>query len=169
MCKTCRLHMALRGKMNNKGQMHTIEALLALMLIIGVVAYTAHSAPRETHVESSMDTQLVLYGGDFLSILDMERSDHTSWLYHQVNGTVNESRWNGAANITREWQKTKLNGTGVFCKVEIVDFTSPNVRTPVSSDAPYGNPPKSSIVVTRLVTLGNPVKVYEVRLMLWCI
>jgi Tfp pilus assembly protein PilV len=169
MCKTRRLHMALRGKMNNKGQMHTIEALLALMLIIGVVAYTAHSAPRETQVESSMDTQLMLYGEDFLSILDMERSDHTSWLYHQVNGTVNESRWNGAANITREWQKTKLKGTGVFCKVEIVDFTSPEVLTSVSSDAPYGNPPKSSIVVTRLVTLGNPVKVYEVRLMLWCI
>ncbi|MBE0517326.1 MAG: hypothetical protein IBX41_08085 [Methanophagales archaeon] len=155
--------------MNDKGQMHTIEALLALMLIIGVVVFTAHSAPRETHAESSLDTQLMLYGEDFLSILDMERSDHTSWLYHQVNGTVNES-WNGTANIMGEWQKTKLNGTGVFCKVEMVNFTSDGSLNSVKSSAPYGNPPKNSIVVTRLVTLvNNPVRVYEVRLTLWYI
>ena len=153
-------------KMNKKGQMHTIEALLALMLIIGVVAFTARSAPGETQVEGSMDTQLVLYGNDFLSILDMELPDHTSWLYHQVNGTVNGSNWNGAVNITREWQKTMFSGSGVFCKVEIVNSTSFNV----SSDSPYGRPPENAVTVSRLVTLVNPhVEVYEVRLTLWCV
>jgi len=163
--------MALRGRSgskmltNKKGQMHTIEALLALMLIIGVVAFTARSAPGETQVEGSMDTQLALYGNDFLSILDMEQPDHTSWLYHQVNGTVNgSSTWNGAENITREWQNTMLSGSGVFCKVEIVNSTSFNV----SSDSPYGSPPENAVTVSRLVTLVNPhVEVYEVRLTLW--
>ncbi|MHC1611640.1 MAG: DUF7288 family protein [Candidatus Methanospirareceae archaeon] len=152
--------------MNGKGQMHTIEALLALMLIIGLVAFTAQSAPGETQVESSMDTQLLLYGEDFLSILDMERSDdHTSWLYHQVNGTVNGSGWNGAANITDEWERTMLNSSGVFCKLEIVNFTSDEPS--ISSHAPYGNPPENAVTVTRLVTLLNPIRVYEVRLTLW--
>ena len=157
-------------KMNKKGQMHTIEALLALMLIIGVVAFAARSAPGETQVEGSMDTQLVLYGNDFLSILDMEQSDHTSWLYHQVNGTVNGSDWNGAANITREWQNTTLNGSGVFCKVEIVNFTSDGALNSVDSYPFYMNPPENAVTVSRLVTLVNPhVEVYEVRLTLWCV
>ena len=69
-------------------QMHTIEALLALMPIIGVVAFTARSAPGETQVGGSMDTQLVLYGNDFLSILDMEQPDHKSWLYDFVETIV---------------------------------------------------------------------------------
>jgi hypothetical protein len=153
--------------MNRKGQMHTIEALLALMLIISVVTFAAQSGPRRTHVESSVDTQLMLYGEDFLSMLDMERIDHTSWLYHQVNGTVNESDWNGAANITREWQNTTLSGSGIFCKVEIADFTPSGLLTIVDSYPPHANPPENSITVTRLVTLVGPVRVYEVRLTLW--
>jgi hypothetical protein len=152
--------------MNKKGQMHTIEALLALMLIISVVTFAAHSGPRRAHVEGSVDTQLVLYGEDFLGILDMERSDHTSWLYHQVNGTINGS-WNGAANITHEWRKTTLNDSGVFCKVEIANFTSSGLLTIVDSYPPYANPPENSITVTRLVTLVEPVRVYEVKLTLW--
>ena len=167
MCETRRLYMALSGTMNRKGQMHTIEALLALMLIIGVVTFAAQSGPRRTHVESSVDTQLVLYGEDFLCILDMERSDHTSWLYHQINGTVNGSTWGGAANITREWQNTELNGSGVFCKVEIADFTSSGLLAIVDAYPPYANPPENSITVTMLVTLVDPVRVYEVRLTLW--
>lgn len=174
--KTRGLYMALRGrggskmKMNKKGQMHTIEALLALMLIIGVVAFAARSAPGETQVEGSMDTQLALYGNDFLSILDMEQSDHTSWLYHQVNGTVNGSNWNGAANITREWQNTTLNGSGVFCKVEIVNFTQAGQINVLNSSSAYGEPPQNAVTVTKLVTLVNPhVEVYEVRLTLWCV
>jgi len=161
--------MALRGTMNRKGQMHTIEALLALMLIIGVVAFAAQSGPRGMQAESSVDTQLMLYGEDFLSILDIERSgsDHTSWLYHQVNGTVNGSTWSGATNITREWQNTTLNGSGVFCKVEIANVTSSGLLTIVDSYPRYANPPENSITVTRLVTLVGPVRVYEVRLTLW--
>ena len=156
-------------KMNKKGQMHTIEALLALMLIIGVVAFTARSAPGETQVEGSMDTQLVLYGNDFLSILDMELPDHTSWLYHQVNGAVN-SNWNGAANITQEWQKTMLSSSGVFCKVEIVNFTQAGQIKVLNSSSAYGEPPQNAVTVTKLVTLVNPhVEVYEVRLTLWCV
>jgi uncharacterized membrane protein len=105
-------------KMNKKGQMHTIEAILALMIIIGVIFFAARSAPQETQIESSMDTQLMLYGEDFLSILDLEDRNHISWLYHQVNGTVN-SNWDGAANITEEWQNTTLNGSGIFCKLKL--------------------------------------------------
>lgn len=170
MCKTRRLHLALSASMNRRGQMHTIEALLALLLIIGVVTYAAHAGSRSAQVESSVDTQLMLYGDDFLSILDMERSrdDHTSWLYHQVNGTVNGS-WNGAANITQEWEKTMLPGSGVFCRAEIVNVTSDGTLNTVQSSAPFGNPPENSITVARLVTLveQSSVRVYEVRLTLW--
>lgn len=154
--------------MNKKGQMHTIEALLALMLIIGVVAFVARSAPGETQVECSMDTQLLLYGEDFLGVLDTERIVHTSWLYDQVVGTANEG-WNGAENITDEWKSTTLNGSGVFCKVEIVNFTSDMSLNSVDSYPPYVNPPENAVTVTRLVTLVEPVRVYEVRLTLWYI
>ena len=159
--------------MNKKGQMHTIEAILALMLIIGVIAFAARSAPQEMQVESSVDTQLMLYGEDFLSILDMENENHTSWLYHRVNGTVNGSHWNGAANITREWQNTTLNGSGIFCKVEIVNLTDGQLKVVNDTcgvNSTYGEPPKNAVTVTRLVTLVNPeVRVYEVRLTLWYI
>jgi Tfp pilus assembly protein PilV len=157
--------------MNKRGQMQTIEAILALMLIIGVIAFAARSAPQEMQIESSVDTQLMLYGEDLLSILDMERSDHTSWLYEQVNGTVNESNWNGAANITREWQNTTLNSSGVFCKVEIVNFTEGHLKVVNDTygvNSTYGEPPKNAVTVTRLVTIVNPeVEVYEVWLTLW--
>ncbi|RZN36091.1 MAG: hypothetical protein EFT35_08180 [Methanophagales archaeon ANME-1-THS] len=146
--------------------MHTIEALLALMLIISVVTFAAYSGSRRAQGESSVDTQLMLYGEDFLCVLDMERSDHTSWLSHQVNGTVNKG-WNGAANITREWQNTTLNESGVFCKVEMVNVTSDGALNTVQSSAPHGNPPENSMTVTRLVTLVDPIRVYEVRLTLW--
>ena len=159
--------------MNKKGQMHTIEAILALMIIIGIIAFAARSAPQETQIESSLDTQLMLYGEDFLSILDMENETHRSWLYDQVNGTV-ESDWNGAANITREWQNTTLNGSGIFCKVEIVNLTDGQLKVVNDTcgvNSTYGEPPKNAVTVTRLVTLVNPprVEVYEVRLTLWYI
>lgn len=163
--------MALRGKMNKKGQMHTIEALLALMLIIGVVAFTAQSAPGETQVESSMDTQLVLYGEDFLSILDMERIAHTSWLYDQVIGNTSDGV-DFATNFSYTWKNTSFEDKGIFYKLELYNVSkdgdlqsvhlSPNATR-------YGNPPENAITVTRLVTLVNPVKVYEVRLTLWYI
>ncbi|MBK5191263.1 MAG: hypothetical protein JJE19_07195, partial [Methanosarcinales archaeon] len=135
--------------MNKKGQMHTIEAILALMIIIGIIAFAARSAPQETQIESSLDTQLMLYGEDFLSILDMERSDHTSWLYHQVDGTVNNG-YDCAANTTEKWQNTTLNGSGIFCKVEIVNLTSGQINV-LNSSSTYGNPPKNAVTVTRLV------------------
>jgi hypothetical protein len=33
----------------------------------------------------------------------------------------------------------------------------------------YGEPPQNAVTVTRLVTLVDPVRVYEVRLTLWYI
>jgi hypothetical protein len=155
--------MALRGEeMNKKGQMHTIEALLALMLIIGVVAFAARSAPGETQVESNVDTQLLLYGEDVLSILDMADRNHESWLYDLVKGTYN------CADFECEWEHTNLTAKkGVFYKLELLNTTkeTPNVFLTCS---PYGNPPENAVTVTRLVTLVNPqVDVYEVRLTLW--
>jgi len=160
----------MNKKVNKKGQMHTIEAILALMIIIGIIAFAARSAPQETQIESSLDTQLMLYGEDFLSILDLEDEHHRSWLYGEVNGTVSGSR-NGAANITREWQNTTLNGSGIFCKVEIVNFTQAGQINVLNSSSTYGEPPQNAVTVTRLVTLVNPpeVEVYEVRLTLWYI
>lgn len=150
--------------------MHTIEAILALMLIIGVIAFAARSAPQEMQVESSVDTQLMLYGEDFLSILDMERSDHTSWLYDQVKGNVSSSNWGFATNFSNEWENTSLRNRSVFYKLELYNVT--NARyVPLSQNATrYGEPPKNAVTVTRLVTLVNPeVRVYEVRLTLWYI
>ena len=155
--------MALRGrggsmmKTNKKGQMHTIEALLALMLIIGVVAFTARSAPGETQVEGSMDTQLALYGNDFLSILDMEQPDHKSWLYYFVET-------NNITGFKQEWEKTNLTDKkGIFYKLEL--YNGCDLQ---NFSAPYGEPPENAVTVSRLVTLVNPhVEVYEVRLTLW--
>jgi hypothetical protein len=150
-------------KKKRQGQMHTIEALLALMIIIGVVTFAARSAPQETQVESSVDTQLVLYGEDFLSILDMEINDtHKSWLYYFVVGP-------NFTEFRQEWDKTNLTDkNGIFYKLELLNTTE---QTPLvnQSFSPYGNPPKSAVTVTRLVTLVNPIRVYEVRLTLWYI
>ncbi len=156
-------------KKKRQGQMHTIEALLALMLIIGVVAFAARSAPQETQVESSVDTQLVLYGDDFLCILDMEREDHKSWLYDQVNGTV-KSGWIFATNFSDQWNQTNLTDKkGIFYKMELLNSSSYEGNLPYPPDSPYGDPPQNAVTVTRLVTLveSGTVKVYEVRLTLW--
>ena len=155
--------MAMRGAgMNRKGQMHTIEALLALMLMISVVAFAARSAPGETQVESSVDTQLLLYGEDVLSILDMEDRNHESWLYDFVSGAYN------CADFDCAWEHTNLTAKkGVFYKLELLNTTkeTPSVFHTCS---PYGNPPANAVTATRLVTLLNPqVDVYEVRLTLW--
>ena len=154
--------------------MHTIEAILALMLIIGVIAFAARSAPQEMQVESSVDTQLMLYGEDFLSILDMERSDHTSWLYEQVNGNVSSPPWDFAYNFSNKWNQTNLTERGVFYKLELYNVSEKGNlnRVDLSLNATrYGEPPKNAVTVTRLVTLVNSpqVEVYEVRLTLWYI
>ena len=155
--------MALRGEeMNKKGQMHTIEALLALMLMISVVAFAARSAPGETQVESSVDTQLLLYGEDVLSILDMADRNHKSWLYDLVNGTYN------CADFECVWEHTNLTAKkGVFYKLELLNATK-ETAVVFQTCSPYGNPPANAVTATRLVTLVNPqVDVHEVRLTLW--
>jgi hypothetical protein len=153
-------------KKKRQGQMHTIEALLALMIIIGVVTFAARSAPQETQVESSVDTQLVLYGEDFLSILDMEINDtHKSWLYYFVDGP-------NFTEFRQEWNQTNLTDkNGIFYKVELFNSSSYEGNPLYLSDSPYGNPPHNAVTVTRLVTLvdSGTVKVYEVRLTLWYI
>ena len=154
------------GKYGKSGQMHTVEALIALVLIIGAVTFASQMAPKQVYTGGDVKTQLFLYGKDFLNILDMERSDHTSWLYHQINGTVNGSGWDAAANITDEWFNTSLNLKGVFCKVEIVNLTTDGINV-VNSNASFGEPPKEAVTVSKLVTLVKPVRVYEVRLTLW--
>ena len=154
--------------------MHTIEAILALMLIIGVIAFAARSAPQEMQIESSVDTQLMLYGEDFLSILDMEKKTHKSWLYEQVNGNVSESPpWDFAYDFSDKWNRTNLTERGVFYKLELYNVSeNGNLnRVDLSQNATrYGEPPQNAVTVTRLVTLVNSaVEVYEVRLTLWYI
>ena len=157
----------MMGKHGKSGQMHTVEALIALVLIIGAVTFASQMSPKQVYTGGDVKTQLFLYGKDFLNLLDMERSDHTSWLYYQINGTVNGSRWDAAANITKnEWLKTSLNAKGVFCKVEIVNLTADGINI-VNSSALFGEPPKEAVTVSKLVTLVKPIRVYEVRLTLW--
>ena len=145
--------------------MHTVEALIALVLIIGAVTFASQMAPKQVCMGGDVKTQLFLYGKDFLNILDIERKDHTSWLYHQINGTVNGSGWDAAASITN-WLNTSLNQRGVFFKVEIVNLTADGINV-VNFNASFGEPPKEAVTVSKLVTLVKPVRVYEVRLTLW--
>lgn len=155
-------------KLNKKGQMHTIEALLATVLIVGVVMFAANVAPREIYVADRVDTQLMLYGEDFLSILDMENvTDRTSWLYHQVNGTVNNSNWDGAVNISREWNNTSLNKLGIFHNVTIVNITQRGLIYTLNTNGT--SPSREAITVSRMVVLFNPIRIFEVRLSLWYI
>ena len=156
----------MMGKYGKSGQMHTVEALIALVLIIGAVTFASQMSPKQVYTGGDVKTQLFLYGKDFLNLLDMERNDHTSWLYHQINGAVNGSGWDAAANITNEWLNTSLNAKGVFCKVEIVNLTADGINV-VNSSAPFGEPPKEAVTVSKLMTLVKPIRVYEVRLTLW--
>ncbi len=80
------------------------------MIIIGIIAFAARSAPQETQIESSMDTQLMLYGEDFLSILDLEAENHRSWLYDRVNVTFGIF----TSNSSDQWNQTNLTERGVF-------------------------------------------------------
>ena len=156
----------MMGKYGKSGQMHTVEALIALVLIIGAVTFASQMSPKQVFMGGDVKTQLFLYGKDFLNLLDMERRNHTSWLYHQINGTVNGSGWDAAANIRNEWLNTSLNRSGVFCKVEIVNLTADGINI-VNSSALFGEPPKEAVTVSKLVTLVKPIRVYEVRLTLW--
>jgi len=158
---------------SKEGQMHTIEALMAAMLVIGVVIFAARSVPTTSmQLAETMDVQLKLYAEDFLNILDMEREDHTSWLYHQVNGTVNGSHWDGTKNITEQWLRTNLNDRGVFCKAEILKLDRSTMKLKcinASSCFGFDEPPANAISAWKLVTVlnGSVPEVYEVRLTVW--
>jgi len=155
-----------------RGQMHTIEALMTALLIISVVTFAARSVPTtSTQLSETIAVQLKLYAEDFLNILDMEREDHTSWLYHQVNGTVNGS-FNGADEIMGQWLKTNLSNKGVFCKVEILRLNATTLtfeRVPNGTNDTFGEPPANAVSVWKLVTVLDGVvpEVYEVRLTAW--
>ena len=156
--------------MDKKGQMYTIEAILALLIIIGIIAFAARSAPQETQIESSLDTQLMLYGEDFLSILDLEDENHRCWLYDQVEGNVSSTK-DFATNFSNEWEKTSLKNRSVFYKLALYNATNANYVSLSHNATRYGEPPQNAVTVTRLVTLVSPpqVEVYEVRLTLWYI
>ncbi len=145
--------------MNKKGQMYTLEALLASLIIFGVVIFAINASPQfGTETKEFTSFQLKKYADDILEILDLERSyppteEHTSLLSEWLEGK-NIIDWSAIEQNLRENLSIMMhvevlapNGTVVYC---------------------YGPPPPEGAVSSfRVVPVSTSPYAYEVRLYLW--
>jgi len=141
----------------SRGQMYTLEALLASLIIFGVVVFAINSSPKfGTETKEFTTLQLKKYADDILEILDLENSTHESLL----------SKWieSGFKSSTLNWTAIELNlrkSLGVMMHVEVLD---PNGSLVYSFGPP---PPRGAVSSFRVVPVSTPPYAYEVRLYLW--
>ncbi len=141
--------------MDERGQMYTLEALLASLIIFGVVIFAINSSPQfGTETKEFTTLQLKMYADDILCILDMENSSHGSLLAEIVgNGVEFREVFSSIA--------LKLRGMSIMMRAEVL-YPNGTVKFV------YGPPPPEGAVSSfRVVPVSTPPYAYEVRLYLW--
>ena len=149
----------------SRGQMYTLEALLASLIIFGTIIFAINASPRfGTETKEFTTLQLKKYADDILEILDLETSTHESLLSEWIeNGIKNNYNF---SNTT--WKAIELNlrkNLSIMMHVEVLD---PNGSLVYSFGPP---PPRGAVssfrVVPVLTSPSSPPYAYEVRLYLW--
>jgi len=139
-----------------RGQMYTLEALLASLIIFGAVVFAMKTAPRfGTETKEFTTLQLKKYADDILELLDLERGDHTSLLSDITsNRTLFEITF-------KRISETLVGNLSVMLRAEVL---YPNGTVKYS----YGPiPPRGAVSSFRVVPSISPPYAYEVRLYLW--
>jgi len=142
--------------MDRKGQMYTLEALLASLIIFGVVIFAINASPQfGTETKEFTTLQLKKYADDILEILDLERSDHTSLLSDIVLNKVLFT------NVFDSISRTFRDNMSIMLRAEVL-YPNGTVKFV------YGPPPPEGAVSSfRVVPVKNAPYAYEVRLYLW--
>ncbi len=142
-----------------RGQMYTLEALLASLIIFGTIIFAINASPRfGTETKEFTQLQLKKYADDILEILDMENSNHGSLLSEWIESNYNNNILN--------WSAMELDlrkDLSVMMRVEVLRPNGSIVRA-------YGpQPPEGAVSSFRVVPvlIGGKVYAYEVRLYLW--
>lgn len=144
--------------MNGKGQMYTLEALIASLIIFGVVIFAMTASPQfGTETKEFTSLQLKKYADDILELLDLERINHTSLLSSLV---VNQTEFH---NVFSSIAKDLQENLSIMLRAEVL---YPNGT--IKPGFVYGLPPPEGAVSSfRVVPISSPPYAYEVRLYLW--
>lgn len=159
-------------KSNSLGQMHTLEAVTATMIMVSVIVFTVQatsltpltSSTANAHIEAQMQTM----GQDMLNVLDHASSGDTSPIRQDIiswNGE--EFSWNGTAycSVTTNGY-TLLNSStaGVLKEIAVPRGIAHNVlfRYIDNSGLPQGtayiyngDPSDNAVSISRKVLLSN--------------
>ncbi|MEZ5335578.1 MAG: hypothetical protein R2741_10245 [Methanolobus sp.] len=109
---------------DSRAQMHTLEAVMASLIMIGVIVFAVEatsltpltSSTANAHIEAQLQT----IGQDMLSALSYEGHSHSSDLKNDVkNWDGKEYVWNGTAYESRYSSHTALTNSSLQ---EILEF-----------------------------------------------
>ncbi len=140
----------------SRGQMYTLEALIASLIIFGVVIFAMTNPPQfGTETKEFTSLQLKKFADDILEILDLENETHGSLLSDLV---LNEKRFQ---TVFGEIAKNLRNNLSIMLRAEVL-YPNGTVKFV------YGPPPPEGAVSSfRVVPVSSPPYAYEVRLYLW--
>ncbi|WP_340820199.1 hypothetical protein [Methanolobus sp. WCC4] len=159
-----------RIKTDTSAQLHTLESLITLILITGVIVFTVQatsltpltSSTANAHIEAQLQT----LAQDMLSVLDHSTSGQNSSLKDDIlNWNGEEYAWNSTDYVSEE--NSILTGSSTANI--LMDIITPkgiahNVEFAMISDTgsimtlPYifnGEPSDNAVVVSRRVLLSN--------------
>jgi len=140
--------------------MYTLEALIASLIIFGVVVFAMAASPQfGTETKEFTSLQLKKYADDILEILDIEMGNHRSLLANWIeNGNSIAFR-----NYFEKIDENLRKNLSIMMHVEVLDPDGKIVPGFV-----YGPPPPEGAVSSfRVVPVSTSPYAYEVRLYLW--
>lgn len=159
-------------KMDHSAQMHTLEALMASMIMIGVIVFAVEatsltpltSSTANAHIEAQLQTM----AQDMLNALSYSGHSHDSDLKNDVkNWDGKEYVWNGTAYESRDTSNTSLSNSSLadmFTFVAIprgmahnVHFTwiDENGLTESRAYIYNGDPSDNAVIVSKKVYISN--------------
>ncbi|SMH41231.1 hypothetical protein SAMN06264941_1615 [Methanohalophilus portucalensis FDF-1] len=166
-----KLALGFNFRNNDSGQLHTLEAIMAAIVMIGVLIFAVQattitpltSSTANAHIES----QLYTLGQDMVMALDHSQYDQDSQLKKEIigwsgdeyvwNATHYKSRANGSDTISgpvNELLQQTLVAKGIGHNMEFT-FRLDSENTLTSPYIYNGDPSDNAVIVSRKVVLSN--------------
>lgn len=154
------------------GQMHTLEAVMAAIIMVTVVVFAVQatsltpltSSTANTHIETQLKTQ----GYDIINSLDHSEYEQDSRLKKDLlNWDGDVYIWNGSSYISKSNQSKELNSStaktleiiavkrGIAHNVHFTYIKENGERY----SSPYiynGEPSDNAVIISRKIVLSNP-------------
>lgn len=165
-----RLQISLKN--DDTGQMHTLEAVMAAIIMVSVVVFAVQatsltpltSSTANTHIE----TQLQTMGYDIMDSLDHSEYGHESRLKTDLlNWSGNVYIWNGSSYVAKSNQSKQLNSStskmlenilvkrGIAHNIHFIyiEDDGERIRSPYIYN---GEPSDNAVIVSRKIVISNP-------------